>query len=63
VNGPLDFSLTGILVSLGAALADAGTSIALSSHDADTILVKDEALSRAVVALEAAGHRVREEPP
>lgn len=59
VAGTLDFALTGILSSLAAPLAAAGISIfAVSTHDTDYVLVKAEALGRAVAALAAAGHRI-----
>ena len=61
ITGTLDFSLTGVLASLTAPLAEAGVSIfALSTHDTDYVLVKAEALDRAVEALTAAGHRFSE---
>jgi hypothetical protein len=61
VAGTLDFSLTGVLASLTAPLAQAQVSIfALSTHDTDYVLVKAEALDRAVEALIAAGHRFSE---
>lgn len=41
VEGPLDFALTGILVSLCAPLAEAGVSVfALSTYDTDYLLIK-----------------------
>ena len=41
IEGPLDFSLVGILSSLASPLADAGISIfALSTYDTDYVLVK-----------------------
>jgi len=56
VEGPLDFSLTGILASLAAPLAQAGISIfAISTYDTDLILVRDAALPSAVAILQAAG--------
>jgi hypothetical protein len=56
--------LTGILASLAAPLADAGISIfAISTHDTDYVLVKDESLGRAAGALTAAGHRFFEHEP
>jgi len=59
VEGPLDFSLTGILVSLAKPLADAGISIfAISTHDTDYLLVKAEDLEPAKRALTAAGHAI-----
>jgi len=59
VKGPLDFSLTGILASLAASLAEAGISIfAISTFDTDYLLVKAENLERAVLKLKEAGHDV-----
>jgi hypothetical protein len=60
VEGPLDFSLTGILASLTMSLAQAGISVfAISTYDTDYILVKQENLERAIEALAREGHRVR----
>ena len=62
VAGPLDFSLTGILLALARPLAEAGVSIfALSTFDTDYVLVKEESVEIAVAALEAAAHAVRRE--
>jgi hypothetical protein len=59
VAGPLDFGLTGILVSIAAPLAEAGISIfAISTFDTDYVLVKAERLDDAVEALRRAGHRI-----
>ncbi len=59
VEGPLDFSLTGILAGLSAALSDAGVSIfAISTFDTDYILVREETLGAAIQALRGAGYRV-----
>lgn len=56
VQGPLDFSLTGILSALSGALAQAGISIfAISTYDTDYILVREEDLDRASAALRDAG--------
>ncbi|MCP3928896.1 MAG: ACT domain-containing protein [Bacteroidetes bacterium] len=52
VEGPLDFSLTGILASLANPLAEAKISIfAISTFDTDYILMKDENLDEAVKVL------------
>jgi hypothetical protein len=52
VEGPLDFSLTGILSALLQPLADQKISIfALSTYDTDYILVKEKDLSHAVEVL------------
>ena len=59
VEGPLDFALVGVLASLTQPLAEAGVSIfALSTFDTDYLLVKETQLESALVALQAAGHRV-----
>lgn len=52
VEGPLDFSLTGILATLAQPLAVAKISIfAISTYDTDYILVKEENLADAVKVL------------
>ena len=57
VQGPLEFSLTGVLAELSGALARADISIfALSTYDTDYLLVKHEKLEQAVGALAAQGH-------
>lgn len=59
VSGPLDFELTGVLESLATPLAAAGVPIfALSTFATDYVLVREPDLSRAVVALDSAGHRI-----
>ena len=60
VQGPLDFSLTGILASLASPLAAAGISFfAISTFDTDYLLVKKEALAQSIDALSQAGHRIK----
>lgn len=60
VAGPLDFLLTGVLASLLSPLAEAGISVfALSTHDTDYLLVRQQDLQSAVAALERAGHTVQ----
>ncbi len=57
VQGPLDFALTGILAALAGPLAGAGIAIfALSTYDTDYILVKEDALQRAMMVLQQQGH-------
>mmetsp|Transcript_34600 Transcript_34600/g.106975 ORF Transcript_34600/g.106975 Transcript_34600/m.106975 type:complete len:246 (-) Transcript_34600:520-1257(-) len=59
VRGPLPFELVGVLARLSAALARAEVSIfAVSTYDTDYVLVKADALPRAVSALQAVGCRV-----
>lgn len=56
VEGPLDFSLTGILSSIAKPLAESKISIfAISTFDTDYILVKDINLESAKVVLAQAG--------
>jgi len=60
VRGTLDYSLTGILSSFAAPLAEAGVSLfALSTFDTNYLLVTNDCLEEAVAALTAAGHTVR----
>ncbi len=60
VAGPLDFGLTGVLLSLAQPLADAGVPIfVLSTYDTDYVLVKEAGLREALAALSEAGHRIR----
>ncbi len=59
VEGPLDFSLTGILASLTAPLAREGISVfALSTYDTDYLLVKEEKLEKAIQALREEGYAI-----
>lgn len=59
VEGPLDFSLTGVLASIVAPLATAEVSIfVLSTYDTDYLLIAGSDLDRAVPALEQAGHTI-----
>jgi hypothetical protein len=57
VMGPLDFSLTGVIASLVAPLAEAEVPIFLiSTFESDYVLVRSSDLGRAADALEDAGH-------
>jgi uncharacterized protein len=59
VQGRLDFSLVGVLAGLTTALASADVSVfAVSTHDTDYLLVRDETVDRAVAALRAATYTV-----
>jgi len=61
VEGPLDFSLTGVLESVASPLADASISIfAIATYNTDYILVKSANLDRAINVLLVAGHAVRQ---
>ena len=64
VRGPLDFALTGVVASLASPLADAAISMfAVSTYDTDYVLVRADAVDRAIEALREAGHRVGCNPP
>jgi hypothetical protein len=57
LEGPFPFSMTGVLASFLQPLAEAKIPIfAVSTFDTDYVLIKQEHLERAVVALCAAGH-------
>ncbi|NQD36933.1 ACT domain-containing protein [Permianibacter sp. IMCC34836] len=59
VQGPLDFSLTGIMAALTQPLAAAGISIfAISTYDTDYLLVGENKLTEAVSTLQASGFEV-----
>ena len=61
IQGTLDFSLVGILSRISTLLADAGIGLfAVSTYNTDYILVKAEALGRALAVLRAAGYTVEE---
>ena len=63
VQGPLDFSLTGVLASLVTPLAEAGISVfALSTYDTDYLLVRDGDLQRTVTLLTAHRHTTQGTP-
>ena len=60
VDGPLDFSLTGILASIASPLAEAKISLfAISTFDTDYFLVKETMLEDAGRCLIAAGFSIR----
>ena len=59
-EGPLDFSLTGIVVSLAKPLADASVAIfPIATQDTDYVLVREPQLELAIQALTSYGHAVR----
>jgi uncharacterized protein len=59
VAGPLDFSLTGVVSSLVAPLAEEEIPLFLiSTFETDYLLVREPDLHRAVEALTSAGHSV-----
>ena len=59
IAGPLEFTLTGVLASVAAPLANAGVPIfALSTYDTDVVLVPGDRAGDAAAALRRAGHEV-----
>lgn len=57
--GPLDFSLTGVLVAILTPLANAQITVfSVSTFDTDYVLVREGSVAKAVQALESAGHTV-----
>ncbi|MFN2444325.1 MAG: ACT domain-containing protein [Vicinamibacterales bacterium] len=61
VDGPLDFALTGVLVSLAVPLANADVSIfVISTFDTDYMLVRAHDLERAIDVLRSAGHVIED---
>lgn len=59
IEGPLDFSLIGILSSISALLANNKISIfAISTYDTDYILVKSNELDNAIESLLKEGYEV-----
>jgi len=61
IEGTLAFTLTGILASIAAPLANAGIGVfAVSTYDTDYLLVSEEDLQEATQVLESAGHAIRQ---
>jgi len=61
LEGPFEFTLTGILAAVLNPLADEGVGIfAISTYDTDYVLVKAGQLARASSALRASGHTVHD---
>ncbi len=59
VEGPLDFSLTGVLASLTVPLAKEGISIfAISTYNTDYLLVKEKELGEAIQSLREEGYEI-----
>ncbi|HEY7348986.1 MAG TPA: ACT domain-containing protein [Ktedonobacterales bacterium] len=59
IEGPMNFSFTGVLASLARPLADAGVSIfALATYNTDYLLIKEQDMTRAALALTEEGHQI-----
>ena len=60
VLGPFAFDVTGVAAAFTSALATHGISVlVIATFDTDYLLVKSELLERALDALRAAGHRIK----
>jgi hypothetical protein len=64
VEGPFDFSETGVLASVAGPLAHAGISmLAVCTYDTDYVLVREADLGDTIDVLKRAGHDIRGEQP
>lgn len=60
VEGPFDFSVAGVHVSLAIPLAEANISIlAIATYETDHLLIQEKDLERTIQVLEQVGHRIR----
>lgn len=61
LEGPFDFDMTGVLVSVTAPLAEAGVSVlAIATYETDYVLVREDQLGAALSVLARVGHTVQE---
>jgi hypothetical protein len=59
IDGPMPLELVGVMAALATPLAAAGVPIfPIATYDTDYVLIRGDDLTRAIAALEAAGHRV-----
>ncbi len=59
LEGPFDFSVTGLVASFSTALARAGISLmVVCTYDTDYLLVRNADLDRAIASLEKDGCRI-----
>lgn len=59
IEGPLDFSLIGILSKISTLMANNNISIfAISTYDTDYILIKEETINRAIEVLENSNYNI-----
>ena len=62
VEGPLDFSMTGVLNGLTMPLAESEISVfVLSTYLTDYLLIREKDLESAITALRAQGHKIERE--
>ena len=59
IQGPLDFSMIGIIAEISGILKDNNISIfTISTYDTDYILIKDMDVTKAIEALKTGGHKI-----
>ena len=62
VEGPFDFSVSGVNASLAVPLAEAKIStLAVATYETDYLLIQPKDLERAIQVLEKAGHHILRE--
>jgi hypothetical protein len=62
VQGPLDFSMTGVLNGLTQPLAESRISVfVLSTYLTDYLMIREKDLESAIITLRAQGHRIEDE--
>jgi hypothetical protein len=62
VQGPLDFSMTGVLNGLTQPLAESKISVfVLSTFLTDYLMIREKDLESAIITLRAQGHRIEDE--
>ena len=60
IEGPLDFSLIGVIADISAILKEVKISIfIISTHDTDYILVKENDLNTSIASLKKSGYNIR----
>ena len=60
LEGPFDFSVSGLVASFSTALARAGISLmVVCTYDTDYLMVRRADLDRAIASLEENGYRIR----
>jgi uncharacterized protein len=62
IEGPLDFSLIGVIADISVILKEAKISVfIISSYDTDYILVKEKDLNTSITSLQNKGYNIRKE--
>jgi hypothetical protein len=62
IEGPLDFSLIGVIADISAILKEAKVSVfIISTYDTDYILIKDKDLNASIASLQKQGYNILRE--